>query len=128
MPKFAARDIVYGAIVNTGPVGLVGKENEFRVRVYKFLNEPWACDPVNFHVLARYPFHGSLPFGSAGSGVIALRKSESRPGARPPAARRQKAAPARAKRTLYGLLSRWRPLRFPCNGPHPAADRRKRRP
>src|SRR5437016_3173760 len=60
--------------------------------------------------------------------VIALRKSESRPGARPLAVRLQKAVPDQAKRTRYGLLSPWRLSRFLCSVLRPAAGRRRWRP
>ena len=35
-------------------------EQKFCLRVDKFCDEPGACDPIDFYMLTRYPFHTSL--------------------------------------------------------------------
>src|SRR5262249_19013419 len=37
-------------------------EEELRILVDEFLDQPWACDPIDFHVLAGNPFHLMSPF------------------------------------------------------------------
>src|SRR6266481_9770146 len=51
---------------------LVGRdENELRVPVHEFLDEPWAGDPVDLDVLARDPFHAILHFALHANAVSA---------------------------------------------------------
>src|SRR5260221_9485758 len=51
---------------------LVGRdENELRVPVDEFLDEPWAGDAVDLDVLARDPFHAILHFALHANAAIA---------------------------------------------------------
>src|ERR1700720_1283226 len=45
-------------------------ENELRVPVDEFLDEPWAGDPVDLDVLARDPFHAILHFALHANAAI----------------------------------------------------------
>src|SRR6266567_3331396 len=62
MPQFDVFHVVGDSVEAFNLVHhLVGlDENELRVPVDEFLDEPWAGDPIDLDVLARDPFHAIL--------------------------------------------------------------------
>src|SRR5260370_34626546 len=42
-------------------------KEEFRLRIYEFLDQPWAGQPIHVHAFARTPFHDFYSLGCGGS-------------------------------------------------------------
>src|SRR5579864_8137399 len=55
--QLASRDIVYDPVLDASPVSVVGKKHDLRVGVYKLLDQPRTCDPVDFNPFSRDPPH-----------------------------------------------------------------------
>src|SRR5579859_1766418 len=66
MSQLTARHIVDSSIANACPVGVVGKKNKLRGRVYKLLDKPRTRNPVNFYFLTSNPLHTAPPLPSRG--------------------------------------------------------------
>src|ERR1700745_970679 len=73
MPQFDVFHVVEDGVQALSLVDhLVGwDENELRVPVDEFLDEPWAGDPVDLDVLALDPFHAILHFALHASAASA---------------------------------------------------------
>ena len=57
MPELAVRNVENGAILDLCPLGIVRQENKLCAGIDEFLDEPRACDPIDFNFLASDPFH-----------------------------------------------------------------------
>src|SRR5260370_4741286 len=52
-------------------------KEEFRLRIYEFLDQPWAGHPIHVHSFARNPFHDFYSLGCGGSRQILFPITES---------------------------------------------------